>query len=71
MIIKTTTIYELAYLYCRYEDYLCGQFPLKNDDVVERQKYFFRLELDNRYHGDLNVTIGVGDAVVFIEEDGM
>ena len=39
--------------------------------MVEQQKdLILRLEI-GYYNGNLNLAIGVGEAVVFIEEDGM
>ena len=62
--------YYIINYHCSYGSSPCTYISIENDGVVEQQKdLILRLEID--YHGNLNVAIGVGEAVVFIEEDGM
>ena len=58
------------YYRCLHGNSPCAYISIENDEVVEQQKDLI-LRLKIGYHGNLNVTIGVGEAVVFIEEDGM
>ena len=67
--------YYYVSLECTYRwifSNLCGFISIENDEVVERQKnLILRLELNYHYPGNLSVTVGDGEAVVMIEEDGM
>ena len=62
--------YIILYYRCFYGSSLCTYISIENDEVVEQQKDLI-LRLEIGYHGNLNVALGVGEAVVFIEEDGM
>ena len=62
--------YYYIYYHCFYGSSPCTYISIENDEVVEQQKDLI-LRFEIGYHGNLNVAIGVGEAVVFIEEDGM